>query len=106
MTFSSIVLPPAESDVLQAAQWYEDKDPGVGEKFVEAFQETLLAIQRAPLSFKIVLHKFRQARMNTFPFYVHFDLRDDTVFVFAVTHASRNPRIWKKKLRERKKHTR
>src|SRR4051812_40604035 len=44
-------LPEAEEEIRVAAQWYEDQQAGLGEQFLEAIVDGLLAIERHPRRF-------------------------------------------------------
>ena len=42
------LLPEAEEETRLAAQWYEDRETGLGEQFLEAISDALTKIERHP----------------------------------------------------------
>ena len=42
------ILPEAEAEIRAAAQWYQDRQAGLGEQFLEELVDTLIAIEKHP----------------------------------------------------------
>lgn len=94
-----IVRPEAETDLADAAVWYESREPGFG---LELVSEVLSAISRAlknPESFTRVRQNpmVRRVLTRRFPYRVFFIVRPDAIVVFAVLHAARHDRAWKQR---------
>ena len=92
-----IVRPEAESEISDAAMWYDSREPGLGPELIS---EVNLAIGRAlnsPESFRRVRRNPEVRRILTrrFPYRIFFIVRPDAIVVFAVIHAARHDRIWK-----------
>jgi hypothetical protein len=45
------LLPEPEEEIRLAAQWYEDRETGLGEQFLEAIVDALAEIERHPRRF-------------------------------------------------------
>jgi hypothetical protein len=45
----------AEVDVAEAAQWYNERQLGLGEKFIREVDEAIVRILENPLAFPIIL---------------------------------------------------
>jgi len=95
-----IVRPEAEADITDAAVWYDSRDPGLG---LELISEVHLAIARAlknPESFTRVRRNpmVRRVLTRRFPYRVFFIDLEDALVVFAVLHAARHDRIWKRRV--------
>ena len=95
-----IVRSEAEADLTEAALWYEGRDPGLG---LELTAEIRGAIQRAVErpSTGLRLRKQPEVRRilaRRFPYRVFFIVRGDAIVVFAVLHAARHDRHWKKRV--------
>ena len=69
------VLPEAEEELAQAAEWYETKRPGLGIELVAIVDRAFDEIQDAPLSYAL-WRSDRPYRRN------------------AVAHAKRRPGFW------------
>ena len=100
MTYRLEVRPDVLVDIEYAAQWYEDREPGLGADFV---RDAVLAIDALPS--KALLYRIRERRrnvrwmlMNRFPYRIVYRISGDLITVFAVTHSARHDRHWRKRL--------
>ncbi len=99
MTAAPRRLPPAVADIVAAAEWYDDQQPGLGDDFVEEVNAVISALPRNPLAHSIRFSDVRCVRLKRFkPYGIYYYLWHDEVIVFAVFHGRRHPR-W---LRERR----
>ena len=94
MTPRFIVRSPAESDLAEAFEWYEQRSRGLGLEFLRAVDVTFATIARTPQLFPRVHHEIRRARLRRFPYGVFFLEQAGTISVLAVMHAHRDPRRW------------
>ncbi len=95
--YKLIVKPSAEQDATHAANWYKEKRKGLGDEFLFALEAKINEIQRNPTHFQTVYKNIRRALTKRFPYGIFFIIEDDTVYVLAIQHTSRNPKIWKKR---------
>ncbi|HVK10518.1 MAG TPA: type II toxin-antitoxin system RelE/ParE family toxin [Gemmataceae bacterium] len=93
MAANLIVLPDADQDTTDAADWYEWQRVGRGRKFAARVQDCIRAILRTPRAFAPLRGPYRKAVVRQFPYVVayHYDDATDTVTVVAVFHTSRDP---------------
>ena len=96
-----IVRPLAEADLEDAARWYQNERAGLEERFLSDVDQTFARIRERPLQFPTVAGDVRRALLQTFPFAVYFRASEHAVVVLAVLHLRRNPKVWRKRLRER-----
>ena len=101
MNSALIVRAAAETDLLQAAQWYEVRSDGLGTVFLQEVDRLLESIRRNPCQFKIRYkkNKLRWGLLNRFPYKVVYLLQEDKVHVIGVTHAARHHAAWKRRIR-------
>jgi plasmid stabilization system protein ParE len=94
--------PEVESDVAEAAAWYEARQTGLGAEFVEEIIGVWEALAENPL-----LHCRRHPTKNIrwrypdrFPYRVIYEVVESerTVIVAAVLHAARHDRHWRERL--------
>lgn len=90
-----IVRPLAESDIDQAAQWYEDQQPGLGFRFLDVLDQVMERIRTAPLQFPSISANVRRALLHTFPYAVYFRVTEEATTVLGVLHLRRDPRAWR-----------
>ena len=91
------IKPLAELDIDDAIKWYEEQLEKSGEKFLNAFKETLLTVSKNPLSFRKKHKSIRAFSLSKFPYNIFYIFENDTVYVIAVIHQKRNPKVWKKR---------
>lgn len=95
MTLRIQVTPEAEADINQAYAWYEQTDAGLGDRFVQALQKTLVAVAKHPGAFRAVRGPLRRALIDRFPYSVFYLYDDRIVVVIRCLHARRDPTSWK-----------
>jgi len=100
MSESPILLPEAKADIANAYRWYEEQAPGLGLEFLRCVETALLAMQRTPLSYPVVLEAYRRSLVRKFPYALFFEFIPDRkrCVVYAVFHCSQNPDKWQSRL--------
>src|ERR687885_690980 len=98
MSFVVRTLPPAEQDALDAAIWYEERQPGLGGEFLDEVDRAVRALSTTALQNRIRFADVRRAAVHRFRFYgVYYTVRANEVWVLAIFHGRRHSRM----LRER-----
>ena len=98
MTLNIVVRSSAEKDITEAIEWYEKQLPGLGSRFLNDIDQTIISIKDNPEIYRKVYKDFRRALLNKFPFGIYYLLESDKVVIFAVYHEKRNPKSWKKRV--------
>src|SRR5438552_9379842 len=96
------VKPQVYDDIAAAFDWYERVQNGLGERLIDDFEQLLVKIQSTPLIYREVYEGCHRARMDVYPYYVHFLIDDQEITIVSVDHTSRNPREWRRRIRARK----
>ena len=87
--------PDAQQELIDAAVWYDDRQEGLGDEFVDEVSDKVVNICKMPERFPVVHDDVRQAILRGFPFVVYFRLVGDRILVVSVFHASRDPEsLW------------
>ena len=86
-------LDPAEEEMLEAAQRYEDHATGLGERFLDEVEGCVELLLDQP-SIGRRVGKFRRFPLRKFPFTLIYALEDDDLVVVAVSHQRRRPGHW------------
>jgi len=100
MKFALDILPGATADITAAARWYENQRGGLGTKFALEVSATIESLAEQALLFR-VRYRRKSARWTFprhFPYRICYYVEAETVHVFAVIHASRHDREWKRRL--------
>ena len=90
--------PDAESEMIEAAAYYETQQPDLGRRFLASVQDAVNRISVRPQLYPVVELDVRRCLTKTFPFGVLFRERPDKIVIMAVMHLHRDPDYWKHRL--------
>jgi len=94
MSFVVKKLPLAEQDALEAAIWYEERQPGLGEEFLSELDRAVRALSESALLHRIRFANVRRAPVRRFKFYgVYHVVQEEEVWIVAIFHGRRHPRL-------------
>jgi hypothetical protein len=81
--------------VAEAAQWYNERQVGLGEKFLREVDQAIVRILENPLAFPVILrrHEVRRVLTKRFPYRIFFSLKDDHKGV-SQQLLTESPRLW------------
>ena len=94
MTLPVVFTVAARADTLDAIDWYEARQGGMGKSFAGELDDITTRIGTNPLLFPVVRRGVRRAVLRRFPYGVFFRVLPDRVQVIACLHTSRDPRRW------------
>jgi hypothetical protein len=87
------ILRHAREDMQKSADWYDEKQAGLGKRFLFEVVKTFRLVENSPLHYEEKFSKkFRYAQVDDFPFVVVFRIKKQIVIINAVFHTSRNPK--------------
>jgi plasmid stabilization system protein ParE len=93
------IRPQALTDISEAADWYEEHQPGLGERFIREVIAAIDALANDALVYRL-RHKRFHARWcfpRHFPYRIVYRVVDDDVTVVAVVHAARHEKFWRRR---------
>jgi plasmid stabilization system protein ParE len=93
----TFVRPEAQTDIREAARWYEDRETGLGLRFLRETRTSPQHINDSPLRFPIIEEDVRRALLHKFPYSIYFVSEREVVSVIAVLHQHRRPGEWKRR---------
>jgi plasmid stabilization system protein ParE len=88
----------AKNEFEDAAVWYDEQRPGLGEEFIHEIDQAVTQAAATPQRYPIVFGDIRRTVARRFPFCVYFRVRGDALIVLAVFHGRRNPAIWRRRV--------
>ena len=94
MSLSIVLRPEAQTDLLEARDWYEQQRPGLGEAFLERVDQMFSRIREMPELYAVVLRDVRRGKLRNFPYVVYYRVLADRIEVIALLHGSRDPKVW------------
>ena len=92
-------LPEAKDEFIEAAKFYERREPGLGDRFLDELESCLERIGEQPALGGAVTKTLRRRLLKKFPFSVIYAYEDEVVLVVAVAHMTRKPGYWKARRR-------
>jgi len=98
MKLALIIEPAAEEDMLIGYQWYEERQFGLGTKFLEALETLFDQILENPRLYLESIPGVRRSVTKTFPYLVFYVLERNTVHILAIIHAAQDPEYIEERL--------
>lgn len=95
--------PEAVLELIEAAAWYETRQPGLAIRFLQEIDQAQQAIQSRPKSFLQLANmavdlEVRRALLPRFPYALVFLELQTEIRVLAVAHTKRHPDYWLNRL--------
>jgi hypothetical protein len=96
MIFKVEYNPDFFNDLVEAVDWYNEKQVGLGNRFFNKVKQQTAKLSSTALHFAIKYDDIRCMCIQKFPYMVHYCVNEQTktVKVEAMFHTSRDPRIW------------
>jgi plasmid stabilization system protein ParE len=92
------LLPEARAEFDDAADWYEQKQTGLGRAFIARVGEVLNRIGINPKLHQVVYKDVRKAVVKQFPYVVLYREDAGEVVVISVFHGARDPSVWQSRV--------
>ncbi len=92
-------LGEARDELLEAALYYESREPGLGVRLREEVSHVIERILADPYLWRERLGEYRRVNCPVFPYYVAYIIRADKVVIVAVAHGHRRPGYWKDRMK-------
>jgi toxin ParE2 len=86
--------PEAEQELEAAALWYEGRQPGLGDDFLDEFTATLRRIVAEPERWRKIRGENRKLNFNRFPYAIVYSADPEGILIKAVMHLHRRPFYW------------
>jgi plasmid stabilization system protein ParE len=94
MTHDLIVHPEAETEILQALDWYAERSTLAARAFFYEMNSVVARAARAPDTWPRVFRDARRIVFPHFPFTLVYRSYGDTIEIVAVAHQRRRPLYW------------
>lgn len=93
MTFQLLINEAAQKEWDSAAAWYEDKQTGLGERFIKSVKIKLELISRYPERYPKRKGNFRETPVGLIPYNVVYTFykKESIITISSIFHTSRNP---------------
>lgn len=91
MVYKIEILVLAEEEYFSAYRFYESQKSGLGFQFEKETDSIIDKLKFNPFLFQIKFKYYREAIYKTFPYYIVYEIIDDTVVILSVFHSFRDP---------------
>ncbi|HUQ70794.1 MAG TPA: type II toxin-antitoxin system RelE/ParE family toxin [Planctomycetaceae bacterium] len=98
MSQSFGLTPAAEQDLNEAADWYNDQQDGLAERFLEAARAAFTWVCDAPSRSAMLYRGARRLPIRGFPYAALYVLENEMVVIVAVLHNRRDPSVWMRRV--------
>jgi len=86
-----ILTDRAETDITEAATWYEHQKLNLGTEFLKSFEETLEFVSLHPKTCPKKHKNFRGAVVHFFLYVMIYEEEKNKIIIYRVLHTKRNP---------------
>ena len=88
----------AAAELQEVANWYQERDTAVAERFQIEIESCLTRIIEDPESHPLEYRHYRWIRVRRFPYRLIYEQLDqDRILILAVAHTSRRPEYWRER---------
>ena len=87
--------PEALAEATDAVLFYEERQAGLGKRFLNSLTDSINRIRRNPNLYRKVNSQARKCRLLRFPYGIIFRNKEEYVEIVAVMHLRRRPGYWK-----------
>jgi plasmid stabilization system protein ParE len=102
MSFRVVIEEEAEQEYVEAVRFYDERQPGVGQRFARDLRAFFKVVCKNPERFRLVSRLTRKARLpKPWPYSVFFVVNPESseAIISALWHDSRNPAELGRRLR-------
>ncbi|HEX8372062.1 MAG TPA: type II toxin-antitoxin system RelE/ParE family toxin [Chthoniobacterales bacterium] len=92
------ILRLASEELLEAVEYYEQEQSGLGEKLWREVDQHIEWIRLHPLIPRIRPGDYRRVNLKVFPYHIAYSAREDEVVIWAIAHSHKQPGYWRKRM--------
>ncbi len=86
--------PLAESDIIEAVDWYLERDSQAAERFADAVDAAVAKIASRPDRYPFWDARHQFLLLRRFPFYVAYRVEAENLYVIAIRHTALGEADW------------
>lgn len=90
MNKQATIRAAGRADLREARDWYETRRQGLGNEFLLAVADALLALEENPERYPIYYRDFRRVLTDRFPYKIFYRIEGQSVIVYRVLHGARD----------------
>jgi len=102
--YKKIITASFDRELWKNVDWYDEKQQGLGDKFLLDVYETMQLILKNPFAFRRSIKETRECLLAVFPYLIVYEIENqDTVVFYMLFPFKRNPRKKNKLTKHRRK---
>ena len=92
----------AETELYEAAEWYERQSRGLGVEFLAEVDRARELLESLPMAWPKISRNIRRCRLSRFPYGLlfHYQTGASEILIIAVMHLHRDPDYWQDRVNE------
>jgi len=102
MSWKVITRPEVADDLVEAAAWYDERQTGLGDEFLQEVTDVKVSLAANPFlnSQRHPRKPMRLRKTKRFPYHIIYEVFElhQLVVVIAVLHSARHDRRWRQRL--------
>ncbi len=87
--------PMAEIEMNEAAEFYDNREMGLGVAFINEVERVVKSIRQNPESAPIILKTVRSKILWRFPYSLMYSINPEAIRILAVASQKRRPFYWR-----------
>jgi len=93
MDYEIILSSGVQAEIQQSFDWYEEKQPGLGERFISIIESSILVISRHTEAFAIRIHNLREYVVPKFPYLIIYEIvpEKNVIYILHVFNSYLKP---------------
>jgi plasmid stabilization system protein ParE len=88
------VVPEARRELRDAADFYEQQQPGLGRRLWQEVDEHIVWIAGHSEVPRLRAGGYRRVNLRIFPYYIAYIIRSNGLWILAIAHTHRQPEYW------------
>lgn len=91
MKYTLEIKEEAVHDMQEAYDYYEERKPGLGERFLDTLETYIERVQKHPLHYQIRIKPYREALIKDFPYLIIYEIEENNIIIYAIFSTWKNP---------------
>jgi len=88
---------PAEDELAEALDHYNETTSGLGDRFLGEVREAVRLIEEFPYNSPVIDRKVRRKVVFEFPYSLFYIVGPEEIVILAVAHQKRRPLYWRRR---------
>jgi hypothetical protein len=92
LAYTAILSTRAQKEIIESWNWYEERQQGLGDRFLNEVIKSIHSIEQDPESYGTKYKSYKETSINIFPFLIIYIInkRKNLVKVISIFHTSLN----------------